>query len=57
MCLSSWANSSIEDAVKQCEGYGTAYAMQLSFVEDLDANLYTIRKAEGRTRRSRLKVA
>lgn len=48
MCLSSWANSSIEDVVQQGAGYGNPYAMQLSVVEDPEANLYTIRKAEGR---------
>ncbi|EXJ86915.1 glycolate oxidase [Capronia epimyces CBS 606.96] len=46
MCLSSWANSSIEDVVTQGDGSGIPYAMQLSVVEDPDANLYTIRKAE-----------
>ena len=47
MCLSSWANSSIEDVVKQGDRSGIPYAMQLSVVEDPDANLFTIRKAEG----------
>ncbi|WWD07012.1 hypothetical protein V865_005109 [Kwoniella europaea PYCC6329] len=46
MCLSSWANSSIEDVVAQDVNHTGAYAMQLSVVEDPEANLYTIRKAE-----------
>lgn len=47
MCLSSWATSSIEDVVAQGVNSGIPYAMQLSVVEDPDANLFTIRKAEG----------
>ncbi|GFZ51275.1 hypothetical protein JCM24511_09033 [Saitozyma sp. JCM 24511] len=46
MCLSSWATSSIEDVVAQGVNSGIPYAMQLSVVEDPDANLFTIRKAE-----------
>ncbi|WVW79625.1 hypothetical protein I302_101594 [Kwoniella bestiolae CBS 10118] len=46
MCLSSWANSSIEDVVAQDINRTGAYAMQLSVVEDPESNLYTIRKAE-----------
>lgn len=47
MCLSSWANTSIEDVVKQGQDSGIPYAMQLSVIEDPEANLFTIRKAEG----------
>ncbi|WWC63762.1 uncharacterized protein I303_106367 [Kwoniella dejecticola CBS 10117] len=46
MCLSSWANSSIEHVVAQDTQHTGVYAMQLSVVEDPEANLYTIRKAE-----------
>lgn len=52
MCLSSWANSSIEDVIKQGNGYGIPYAQQLSVVEDPEANLFTIRKAEGAQQQS-----
>ena len=49
MCLSSWTNSSIEDVVAQGNNSGIPYAMQLSVVEDEEANLFTIRKAEGKS--------
>lgn len=51
MCLSSWANSSIEDVIQQGKHSGIPYAMQLSVVEDAGANLYTIQKAEGNRKR------
>jgi len=55
MCLSSWANTAIEDVVAAGQGK-IPYAMQLSVVEDPEANLFTIKKAEGEVKERPIQV-
>ncbi|WVQ72874.1 hypothetical protein IAR50_002435 [Cryptococcus sp. DSM 104548] len=46
MCLSSWANSGVQEVVEQGAQYSNAYGMQLSVVKDPEINLYIMRNAE-----------
>ncbi|ODO01523.1 hypothetical protein I350_06343 [Cryptococcus amylolentus CBS 6273] len=46
MCLSSWANSGVQEVVDQGAQYSNAYGMQLSVVKDPEINLYVMRNAE-----------
>lgn len=49
MILSTWATAHISDVVKEGEGYGNAYGMQLSMVEDWQTNMDVVRNAESET--------
>lgn len=46
MVLSTYATYPVAEVTKQGEGYGNAYGMQLSMVQDWEANMHIVRNAE-----------
>jgi (S)-2-hydroxy-acid oxidase len=48
MGLSAYSNDSLEDVIKQGEGKGNPYAMQVSLLKNKDLTLKLLKRAEGK---------
>lgn len=49
MILSHYSNFTVEDVVRAGEDCNTVYGMQLSVVNDWEANMQVVRRAEGQS--------
>lgn len=47
MILSQYATASIEEVIEAGEGRGNAYGFQVCLVDDWEANVQSIKRAEG----------